>query len=292
MNWILLSVLAAFGQALVWALKKRALENLGVNNTLGLVSYGCASLAFLTIFLLFEHREVHASSKFFLSVSVLVTLNVLAVWASYRALDRAALSTLMPYMALTALFIPPIEYVLRGTFPSVLQATGMVIVSIGAIVFARSQPLTSGWIHTAKYFGVTLLCYSITSPLAGVAVAESGSGIFTALIVHVGITLGFIPLVLVTQESGAIKQLRDSGILKRVLLVMASAGLVSAFLENGPINLALEVASASEIFALKRLMPFFALILGIVMFGERVKRQHVLGTTLLVFGSFLVIWYR
>lgn len=39
MTWIFLSLLSAFGQAFGWALKKKSLENKGVNNTLGLVSF-------------------------------------------------------------------------------------------------------------------------------------------------------------------------------------------------------------------------------------------------------------
>ena len=292
MDWIFLSLLAAFGQALGWAIKKRTLENLGINNTLGFVSYAIASIVLYTMLIVSGDAPLTLTVKFWWATSGIIVLNVIALWTAYQALDKAALSTLMPYMALTALLIVPIEFVLRGILPSFEQIIGMSVVTVGAIIFARNQALKPGWMRTAKYFGTTLLCYSITSPLMGIAVSESGSGLFSALIAHIGIAIGFIPMLLIAKETHVLKGFREAGTLPYVLGLMVLAGLVTAFFENGPATVALETGSASEVFALKRVMPFFALVLGIMMFREHVGRRHIVGTLLLVSGSFLIVWFR
>jgi drug/metabolite transporter (DMT)-like permease len=73
---------------------------------------------------------------------------------------------------------------------------------------------------------------------------------------------------------------------------MVLAGIVIAMIENGPVAIALENATASEVFALKRTMPFFALLLGMFMFNEKITRRHVLGTVFLIIGSILIVWFQ
>lgn len=293
MDWILLSVLSAFGQAFGWALKKKTLENKGVNNTLGLVSFLAAGVILAFSWGVKNGWILPAmTERFAFAALIVIVLNIVAVWAGYRALDRAALSTLMPFVALTSLAIVPVEYLLRGVLPSSLQIVGIAVVVAGAILFSAKKLPEKEALSAAGYFAVTILCYSITSPFMAVAVEESGSGLFSAAVFHLGIAAGFIPLVLLAKESAAMRMLRASGEWKKVFFLMIAAGTAIAFLENGPATVALESAKASEVFALKRVMPFFALVLGIMMFGERVTKRHVFGTALLVAGSMLIVWFR
>lgn len=198
----------------------------------------------------------------------------------------------MPFISLTALAIVPIEYLLRGTVPTTYQLWGMIVVVLGAVVIAAKEKPTKESLAVAGYFTVTLICYSITSPLMGVAVSESGSGLFAAVAMHLGIAIGFIPLVIFSRESETVRELKKEGRWSRLFMWMVLAGIVIAVFENGPINVALETATASEVFALKRTMPFFALILGVLMFNEKITRRHVIGTALLVIGSIHIIWFR
>ncbi len=292
MSWIFLSLLSAFGQAFGWALKKKSLEKKGVNNTLGLVSFAVAGIALAVGYGMSGESVGHLSNRFFFASAMVIVLNVLAAWTAYRALDKAALSKLMPFISLTALLIVPLEYVVRGTLPTMMQIVGIAVVVAGAILFSAKEKLSREALAVTGYFAVTVVSYSFTSVFMGVAVAESGSGLFSAAVFHVGIAFGFLLLVLFTNERQTIRELRMSGQWSKVLGVMVLAGLVIAFLENGPATVALESAKASEVFAIKRVMPFFALVLGIMMFGEQVTRRHVIGTALLVSGSMLIVWFR
>lgn len=294
MEWIWLSLLAAFGQAFGWALKKKALNNLGLNNVVGLVSYTVAALALTLLWILFGTTDIVLSNRFWGAMGALITLNIVAVWAGFKAIDRSDLSALMPFMSLTAIAIVPVEYVLRGLLPTLPQMLGIVVVVAGAIIVATKKALSPNALIGAGYFSVTLLCYSITSPLQGVTVTESGSGLFAAAIFHTGIALGFIPIVFFTRELRTLSTIKSHDLKSwlRILGWMVLAGLAVAILENGPINVALETATASEVFALKRTMPFFALILGVLVFKEHITRRQVIGTALLVIGSVLIIWFR
>lgn len=293
MDWIFLSFLAAFGQAFGWALKKKTLENKGVNNTLVAVSFFSAGIILVIMWGVQSDWIVPAmTERFILATMIVIVLNIVAAWAGYRALNKAALSTLMPFIALTSLAIVPVEYLLRGILPSPLQIVGMVVVIAGAILFAAKKLPGKEALAAAGYFAVTLLCYSVTAPFMAVAVEESGSGLFSATVFHLGIAVGFIPLMVRAKESGVVSMLRTNGEWKKILWLMIATGGVIALLENGPATIALETAKASEVFAIKRVMPFFALILGIIMFGEKVTRRHIAGTALLVLGSMCIIWFR
>lgn len=294
MEWIWLSLLAAFGQALGWALKKKALNNLGINSIIGLVSYAVAAITLMLLWLLFGTTDPILTSRFWWAMIALITLNIIAVWAGFKAIDKSDLSALMPFMSLTAIAIVPIEYVLRGLLPNPLQMLGIVVIVIGAIIVATKKALSPNALMGAGYFALTLTCYSITSPLQGVTVTESGSGLFAAALFHIGIAIGFVPIVLLTREYQALTIIRNQSpkLWPHILGWMITAGLATALLENGPINLALESSTASEVFALKRTMPFFALVLGVLMFKEQITRRQVMGTTLLIIGSVLIVWYR
>jgi drug/metabolite transporter (DMT)-like permease len=291
--WALWATQGGFGQALGWALKKKVLANKGINNTLGLVSYITAGLVFSVWWGIASNFSVPEITSRFVWASVVVcSLNVLAAWTAYKVLDQTALSKLLPFIALTSIPIVPIEYLIRGVFPTTLQLVGIVIVVLGAIVVGFKEKIGKDSLKVAKYFAVTLICYSITSPFMGVMVDESSSGLFSGAVMHLGIAFGFIPIVLYSKEKESIQALKISGEWKKNIFFMILTGVVIALLENGPINIALETAKASEVFALKRTMPFFALALGVWWFKERITFQHVIGTAFLVLGSVLVIWFR
>lgn len=291
MEWVALSIISSFGQALGWAIKKRALEKCKINNTIGFISFLIAGMSLGFWHLISKEPVSLLTEKFWLASLAVVVLNVIAVWTAYRALDRAPLSILMPFTALSSLFIVPIEYVLRGVLPNLFQVGGILIVIFGAFLFVKNFS-GIGLKRALGYFIITVLCFSLAPVFMGVAVTESEASIFTAAIFHLGIAFGFMPLIFLGTELSAFRVLYEGKKFKGVFLTIVMAGLILAFLENGPATVALEYAKASEVFALKRVMPFFALILGVLMFREKITLRHIFATILLVFGSVLIVWFR
>jgi drug/metabolite transporter (DMT)-like permease len=295
MIWAIYSILGGFGQAFGWALKKKALDNKGVNNLLGFISYITAGgLFFLLWGIQSDFVFPQITGRFVEASLAVVVLNVLALWTAYKALDKAALSKLLPFISLTALSIVPVEYLLRDVLPSALQIVGMAVVLVGAVISSAKERPDKAALSAAGYFAVTLICYSITSPYMSVMVNEVGNGLFSGAVSHLGIGLGFALILLHSRkmEFHAVRTLKTHGDWGITFFYMIASGAVIALLENGPVNLALEHANASEVFALKRTMPIFALVLGVLMFGEKVTPRHWAGTAFLVVGSALVILYR
>lgn len=290
--WISLSLLSAFGQALAWALKKKTLEVPGINNTIGIVAYLAAGLVLFMAYGAVNGAVMPpVSERFVSSVLLIIFLNVLASWCAYRALDLAPLSMLMPFVALSSLGLVPVEYVVRGVLPNAMQIIGITSLVVGAIIFSARH---FGKIPTKAlaYFSVTITCYAIGPAFMAVAVDESGSALFSAALFHLGISIGFVPLALLARETKTVQALRREGHLVRIMLLVVLTGIVIAVFENGPNTLAMAYAKASEVMAVKRTMPFFALILGIIMFHERVNRRHVVGTFFLVAGAMLIVWFK
>lgn len=293
MNWVVLSLLSAFGQALGWALKKKSLESRGVNNTLGAVSFAIAGAILSIMYGLFNGWVLpDLCARFWKASLIVIGANILAVWAAYRALDRAPLSLLMPFVSVTALAIVPIEYFVQGSLPHLIQVVGVAMVVLGATLFATKPAFEKESMKALGYFGITILCYSVAPSFMRVAVDESQSGLFSAAVFHVGIALGFIPIVVIANEQKVWQRLAQQRLISQTAMWMVAAGAVMALLENGPATVALAEASAVEVVSLKRTMPVFALILGVLMFDERVNKRHMIATVFLVIGSMIIVWFR
>jgi uncharacterized membrane protein len=102
---------------------------------------------------------------------------------------------------------------------------------------------------------------------------------------HVGIAIGFA--LLITLHSRREYIVLKSTKLKTIHWMML-AGLTTVALENGPIFLALSEATASEVFALKRLMPIFALGIGYLWLQERLTPTKIIGTCLMIAAGVIV----
>ena len=243
MIWVGLSLLAAFGQAFGWALKKRALVTQGINNILGATSFLVAG-GTLFIFWLFLGRQWPniASEYFLVPLAVMVSGNIIAVWAAYRALEKGSFARLMPLMSFTALLVVPVEYYLRGLVPTKMQLLGAALIVAGALLFSSTKSFLKekgGW-GVYGYFGLTLIIYSFMPVFQALMVETTKDGLFSAAIIHLSIGIGFIPLVIFSQEIKSLRGLIELGQYRKLLWFIVGSGLVIGFLENGPATIALE----------------------------------------------------
>lgn len=290
MLWFALSLLAAFGQALNGTLKKKTLRHSGINAVLGFVSYSVAAVVLFVLWGIVKDFTIPVITQAFVLASLTtISLNVVAVWAFYKALDPTDFSRLMPFMAINTLFMVPIEYVLQGQLPNMYQVAGMIVVIIGAIHFAEYKGLNRRPSPATWYFLITLICYSVTSPSMDVMRTESQDPFFSATVMHIGMAIGFIPLMLWKKELSVFRQIDSQ---RSALTLMCLTGLVIALLENGPVFIALGSALTSEVFAIKRTMPIFALLLGRLFFGEQITRRQWQATGMMVIGSVCVVWFK
>lgn len=309
MTWTIFALFGAMFQAVESGIKKKALQVQGMNNVVAVIAFMFAGLLF-AFFCFLENSTIFAahqlSNSFWLAVLWMVVLNIIAVWFNYKALDAADLSYLMPFMTLTSLslIIPPM--ILLGEYPSKMSLIGIAVIVAGAFFmdWKFKCQLTTEEAEKRKnnrkgvlYFLMTALCYTFTPGIMKVIVLESGNVLFASYVVHLLIGLGFIPLIFLipgvkkmsrTESLQLIVKNLTGNDAKNFLLATIFAGIAIA-IANGSINYALKSATVANVFAIKRTMPLFAFVIGVVYFKERTNlTQKIIATVIMVIGAIII----
>lgn len=306
-TWIIFALIGAFAQALGAAIKKKALQAKGMNNVIGFVAFGFAGLVFWLLFV-FDSGSLWMdglSSRFWEAMIWYAGLNVLAVWFMYKALDIAEFNHLMPFMTLTSLslVIPPMIFI--GEFPSLMSFGGILLIVCGVLLMSYERKWKSDDSEDIQadkerkgnnrkgvyYFLVTALCYTFAPTAAKISVQES-SVLFASFLAHVMIAFGFLAIMCAVKELPKISLICMDTKHRKLLASVLVAGSVIV-LENGSINTALDEASVAYVFAIKRVMPFFAFLIGIFYFRERKQlRQKLIATVIMVAGAIVMTVFK
>ena len=205
MTWFYLALIGALGQALTLAIKKKSLENKGLNNEIGMITFLVGGLV-LSLALAFSpdgfQYSIHDTSQFCKGMSAVVFFNVLGALFLYKALDISDLSFITPFMTMTALFSLLPAFLFLDETPSVTTIVGIIVLIIGAIVMERVGR-TSVVTHSLRtqlnrkalmYFAVVLLCYTMSPIVFKISVKES-SVLFTSILSQILIGVSFAVLV-------------------------------------------------------------------------------------------------
>ena len=307
MNWMIFAFFGAIFQAFESAIKKKALQVKGMNNVVAVIAFFVAGALFALAYFLQEKTlmPTHNLSHLFWNALIFgVVLNIVAVWFNYKALDVAQLSYLMPFMTLTSLslIIPPM--ILLGEYPSRTSLLGILIIVFGAILmdWKKNISLSMEELKQRKnnrkgvlYFLATAACYTFTPTLSKITVVESGSVLFASYLTHLLIAIGFIPLIFLTpigrNYGESMKNIKSNLCAKsawKFFIAIFFAGVAIA-IANGSTNHALQFASVSSVFAIKRTMPLFAFVLGVLYFKERNNlSQKIIATTIMIIGAVII----
>lgn len=297
--WVILSLAGALFQALEFAIKKKLLQSKGLNNLTACLAFIGASLIFWLMYIsqsdgIFWFPDL--SLRFWNGMFWSVFLNVLAVWFFYRAIDLAELSYLSPFMALTSLsmIVPPMF--ILGEMPTLQSFVGIGVVVIGAMLIdfkphkkEENQTMVNRNNKKGKlYFSMTALCYTFAPTALKVAVVES-SPIFTSFLSHLLIGVSFILFIFLFKEKNRINELCKNKIMRKrffIGIVLAAIAIAAA---NGSINFALKIADVSNVMAIKRVMPIFALLIGIFYFKEKKDLlKKFIATIIMIIGAILI----
>lgn len=298
MEWAILAIFGAFAQAFGSAIKKKSLQTLGMNNVIGFVSFTVAGLLFgVFMFATGSSWPEHISSAFIRAMFWYAGLNIIAVWFLYKALDSAEFNYLMPFMTLTSLsmIVPPM--IVLNEIPSSGSFVGIALIVIGAlwINYRPKEEVVNVEDERRKranrrglwYFLATAACYTVAPTVQKITVQET-SVLFASLVVHLLIGLGFLIIVFIAGEYKKISVIAKEKKFSRLRSGLLLLGLI-VVIENGSINAALGMAPVASVMAIKRLMPFFAFLIGYFYFKERSDvRKKLLATVLLVTGAILV----
>jgi len=281
------------------AVKKKSLQTPGMNNVIGFISFTFAGSAFGLMHWLKTGTvsPAHLSPQFWHGMMGYAGLNIVGAWFLYRALDMAEFSHVMPFMALTSLavIVPPMF--VFGEMPTLLSVGGIALVAAGALVMNWHNELAHAGTPIAElkqrnrqgvlYFLATAACFTFTPTAAKVAIRES-SVLFASFLGHLLVGAGFLGMVILCRESARLMRLFRARASRALLLGILAAGTLIV-VENGCINAALAEAPVASVMAIKRMMPLFAFVIGLVYFRERTElRKKLVSTSLMITGAILV----
>ncbi len=302
--WIFYSLLGAFFQASEMAIKKKALKTKGMNNVIAFLAFLIAGIL-IGIFLLFQNESIAISTlplKFWIGIFSAVTVNVIATYFLYKALDVSELSYLMPFMTLTSLtiIIPPM--IMFGEYPSMSGIIGIMVVVAGALLMDYKKPnKTEVEILQNQqnrkglmFFLITASCFTISPSVTKLAVIES-SPLFATFAIHILMGLIFGIFILAFREIGTIKNVFQNfkHNEKRNFFIAILLASLSITISNVSINYAYEFQSVAYVMAIKRIMPFFAFLIGYFYFKEQANaKRKIFATLLMVVGAVIITLFK
>ncbi len=311
MMWALLALGTAVFYALHGAWSKR------VSGRIGPLLAGWSLFSFAFPFLvayLVVQGFPEIGGRFWPVWAVNAVLNVGASYLFLSALRLGDLGITFPLLALTPIFVVPVEWVLLGGTPGPWGAVGILLVVSGVYLLNFGErragilaPL--GAIGRdpggVRMLGVAVI-WSVTGTLDRVAVLES-SPAFYGVMLSSGVALLFLPLIWLgvrgetfpgTGGRASTEPRSGGGWLAGSARLLAPAGR-GALLLHGLLFAAmfilqmeaLNLALASYVLSIKRAGAILAVLLGYAAFREGALGQRLAGTVVTVTGAcVLVLW--
>ena len=284
---ILLILGASIGYSVMDLLRKMLTRHLSTMAVLFWMTLGS-----LPLFAVWAWNQPPAgvNPRYGLVAMVSLTLQVLANLAMIEALRRSPLSVTIPFLSLTPVFTAAFSAVLLEELPTGRQGLGILVVVCGVWWLAR--------VSTADGKPVSLVTAIRTEPgvplMIGVALMWSAAGPldklamtyvplpFHALVLNLGIATVTLVVVLARGRGRELLHLGNAGWL--VLAMAATAAIALAFQLA-----AMQVTLVALVETLKRgINTGLALILGAVVFGEKITPAKIAACALIVAGVLLI----
>jgi len=231
-------------------------------------------------------------------------LNVVSAALFFTALRAGDLGITFPLLALTPLFVIPVEWALLGVLPGRWGAVGIVLMVAGIYLLNFGEwragvlaPLAAVVRNPGARLALAVaLIWSVTGTLDRVAVLASSPAFYGSFLAG-GLALLFPPVILVgrwrTASPGPGEtpgSFRGTGIGSRPGLLLGIHGLLFAIMYVLQME-ALRLALASYVLSVKRTGAILAVLLGWAAFREASLHHRLLGTLITVGGAaVLVIW--
>jgi drug/metabolite transporter (DMT)-like permease len=296
MLWLFYSLTCAFSLAILDALCKDLLQK---ENAIlvSLIRWGYA-LPFLFLFFLFI-KVPPLDRTFWITVTVLVPLEITAVILYMRGIQISPLSLSIPFFALTPVFMIGVAYLVLGEVPDRSGVAGILLVSAGAYIVGLDS-LKKGWLEPfppgrkpywaggraiARERGVVLIIvvaiiYSVTSVLGKIAVLHSSPEFFGVFYIPL-LTLVLVPVSAAREGRGVLRVFNN---FPRFLLM----GIFSALMVITHF-LAVRLVDVAYMISVKRLSLVFSVILGRLFFREEYFSQRLAGSLVMLLGVALIV---
>ena len=287
MLWVFFALLTAFSLSTADALSKRAMapdrstqgQAKSDEYVIAWVREGYA-LPFIALAFFFIPIP-HLDKTFWLSVLVLLPLEIAALILYVKAIKLSPLSLTIPYMALSPVFIIIIAFFLLGELPDKSGFAGIFLITVGAYLLnakASSLGLLGPIKAIAKERGSVLMIivaiiYSVTSTIGKIAVQHS-SPIFFGFFYPLLLT---IALSIVVGAKGTLHGVVSRPATFLTIGIFTAIMILSHFL-------AISMADVAYVISIKRTSLIFSVLYGWVVFKEVDIGERLLGSGLMLAG--------
>jgi drug/metabolite transporter (DMT)-like permease len=293
MTWILLSLLAALFFAARFILIKKFLSDTDIFLTAFFQRF-FGLLFLLPLLPFFPIRGCHAP-LFWETIAITGVLTGVASVLQIKALSRHELSTSVPFLAFTPLFMVIAVYFIFHEVPSLKAFSGVIFLCGGAYLLGQGR--AKGPITTRKFtfgkgsvlFFFVALIYGVSTTLDRVAIEIAGGfaytffwNLFSAFLF--GLVFLNIP-----------KWKEYSREIKRHFFPFLAQGFLAAggFLCQMTAVQSARNVSANVVYvkALTMLQLLIAVTAGITVFGEKDGRRKLLAAGLMLLGALAIIFF-
>lgn len=282
MTWLILAFTTAFSLATADALSKRALR--GTEDLVIVWVREGYALPFLALSFFFVPIP-RLDPTFWLTVAVLLPLEITALFLYVRAINLSPLSLSVPFLALSPVFIVIIAFVFLGEWPSGPGLAGIFLITAGAYTLnaGASKYGVLGPIRAiasepgSVLMIVVALIYSVTSTLGKVAINHSDPVFF-------GFFYPFVLTAILTVVVAYRGKLRLVGSRPGAFAAIGfftAAMVITHFL-------ALSLTQVAYMISVKRTSLIFSVIYGRLLFGEERMKERLAGATLMAGGVALI----
>jgi len=286
MLWLVLSVVTAFCNASAVTVAKRYFT--GVSPwEIGMIPNAYAGALCLMILPFIEIPPLDAT--FWWAWGLSVPLLTTALFFQYWAVSISPLSLTMPYLSLTPALVIVTGFVLLGETLNAWGLAGVLAIAAGGYVL-NVEPNSSkrGLMAPVKAVFrepgsrrmlVTVVLFSICGVLGRIGVLHS-SPMFFALTLFPALGATFVAVGLLSGQARAKSLTRAPG-----------PALLAGFLVTAEIithHLAIGMAKAAYMLAVKRLNTLISVIYGGVLFKEKNILMRLAGTLLMIAGVMLI----
>jgi drug/metabolite transporter (DMT)-like permease len=285
--WIFLSLVSAFFTATTAALSKLALKD-NDEYTVGWIRCIISVPIFLS--LLFFIKVPRLDATFFYIILILLPLETIAYLFYLKALKLSPLSLIIPFMALTPVFMIFTTRLILGEQILPMGIAGILFVFTGAYIL-NLKTHKDGFLGPIKsilrekgsiYMIIVAFIYSITAILGKLAMDHS-SPMFMVALYFPAVTILLTPIMIIRYGRGGIdlNKIKSQKILFISIGVLFSVTVLVHFI-------ALNMTSAAYIIALKRLSMVFGIVYGWLLFKEQHIISRLLGAGVMIAGVILI----
>jgi drug/metabolite transporter (DMT)-like permease len=279
MIWLPLAFLTAFFEALKDVGVKHNVR--GVPATVVAWAWVFFALPFLGIAVLLGPPVV-LDNSFWLALLVGGSLNVAAISLYVQALRLGDLSTTVPMIAFTPLFLLMTAPLIVGEFPDAWGVAGVALIVAGSYVL-NIQDRQHGYLapyrallrqRGPQLMLIVALLWSFTATIDKIGV-QSSAPLFWITSMNTFVTVALTPLVLRTPTNAAL--------IRKNWPALLSTGLFSALALSFQM-IALTMTLVAYVIAIKRTSTLMGVLFGALIFKEIGLRERLTGAAIMLLG--------